>query len=482
MRAALLALLLAGCSTARASECSPPEPADACVLMERTGLVSVTCERDPQTGALMSGGVYASADDDCDDTAGIRAAAQRARGRSTVWLPAGELSPWPESSPYIVSGSIDVTAVQVRGERGAQHHQGTRVIVAPGVTLTAPSECDALPVVPIAKPDSTCAHGAVFRASAITRISDVVIEAGPHIYWSGERGTAAYGVYLYRAHGAQLSSVVVRGASSAGIVSDYSHIAQLSSLVTVGGALDGLRAIGANQSRIDQFVTAHNGRHGLVISTRPQADAGATGETLVIGGSSEANGGAGVFVTRTWGPVTVLGTRAEGNTQDGYRVESASLVSLLHNRAITGPRVQHPTHASESLYHGVALAGCRACTVRGNAVVGSAGAEDIWLEGDIRYAWIAENIYFGGTSPMDYPGGAAGAFQVVQDVGGTLRRYSQHSTRSLAAAFTPTDGAWRVGDVVWSTLANGPRGWTCAQTGGLYSHACTRWAPVSQEQ
>lgn len=476
-------------ASASAQQCAPPTSATLCEMLDAIGEHLVTCERDPQTGLLAPGGVYASADDTCDDKLGIDAAATRARGRGTVVLPPGSLDAAQASRPYLVSGPVWIQGVSMRGQRSGVGHQGTRIAVMPNAEL-APlsSDCVTVPAPALPGPYGQCSGGAVLRASDGTvRIEQITIVAGPHPATGGVGvGIAAFGIYLYKAHGAVLEDVAVRGASQSGIVTEYSMVQRWQN-VTVQYNGRGATLFGANGTSIIGANAANNSGDGLVIAGRTSEPSPATSEVSVWGTVTEANGGHGLWLNRVYGTSSIIGVRAEGNAGDGIRLEQTDNAAIRDARVIVGPLYQHPTVPGESLFHGVSLVSCRACVVERVATNGSHGRQNVWVEGAAPFTRVSDVVYWGSAAagPLEYAGASSWVRVAWHDPVSGVTWYSRPARRDVWADSPPPSGpaGWRAGDVVRSVspAPGQPTGWGCRST-PLYGSTCGAWSALPRAE
>ena len=296
----------------------------------------------------------------------------------------------------------------MRGQRAGAGHQGTRIAVMPGVTLSSLSaDCTSMPLIAMAAPYGSCSGGAILRASdGAVRLSQITLVAGQHAALGGDvSGSAAYGLWLQRTHAAVLEDVSVRGASQSGIVTEGAMLMRWTGVYAQYNAR-GIMLIGANGSLLHGVSAAVNSGDGIVITTRPGALA--TGEVTLLGTVVEANAGHGLWWRTVYGG-GAFGLRAEANSGDGVRIESSDLVSLRDARVIVGQPYQHPTVPGESLYHGVALYSCRGCVVEHVATNGSGGAQNVWVEGAAPFTRVSDVVYWGGSvsGPLEYAGASS---------------------------------------------------------------------------
>jgi hypothetical protein len=457
--------------------CAPPEDPLVCQVAESRGISLATCERDPQTGSPLSGGVYASPNDQCDDWSGITAAVTRARGRGVVELPPGERSlPGFTASPYLVSQPVNITAVHVRGTRAGGPHQGTRIAPMPGASFVSGQGCYDLPLVDLPTVAQDCRGAVLWASSGFMQLQDVVVQADAS-NMNEQTGEADAAIYLYKTHGANITGVTVQGGRRAGIHSEYAMVMRWDGVTARYSSGVGVMIVGANGGSFRRVSATVNDGTGVVITTRPQASGHATGEFFAESLNLEQNGGHGVHVLRAYGSASLSALRAEGNALDGVRIEEAQNIHLYDFRVISPPSDPHPIEPGELAWHGVSLVRSPNALVERGVL---SGREDVWIEGPSRFTVVRGVLYWGSAQagPLEYAGAgvAAEVRHYYENQGVWVERQHQRTRWSNGQPPAFVD-SFRAGDVVRAAMPSvaGPNEWRCRAT-PLYGGTCSAWS------
>lgn len=472
------ALAIAAClvaSQSLAQVCDDPLSPEVCEAMDAMGTVNVRCAIQSQpphayTHSVDPLAVWASPNDDCDDTAGIVAALAKAHVAREVFLPPGDgtdqVAPYA-TRPYLISAPINISSRRLRGLRVSNSNHGTRVQLAPNVALAAAQECHSVPLVdlPTQNPFNDCGSGSLFRSTNAATISDLVIDAEG----------ADFGLVMHKNHGGQISGLAVSNAGMAGVQVEQSGSMSIRDVTASFNDGDGVRIIGSNGTTATMVRATVNGRHGVVLAGwRPTDPVPHTGECNLHGGNIEINGGHGLYASRVTG-VVAGGFRLEGNAWDGARVEDSQNVTVRDVRVIQSASIPHDTISGEAKWHSIAVYGSADVSVE-NVVVGGGSliATDFWSESTV-FLDVRGSYWMGS--------GVNGVYDTVgvrtPDANGGAQRIFFTARRMFAANAQPTVGGWRYGDIVWNATpwTGEVLGWICRNT-TAYGHECLLWMPL----
>jgi len=484
--AMIIAFILSQPPLVNACDVEPtPLYPDFCRQLDESGTINVMCPWDDTLGDYAVGGTYANPNDECDDTAAIQSALDRAVNLKTVLLPTGENSQVGSllTNPYRVSSPLNVSYRRLVG--GSYHTNGDRT--AARILFVGPHSEGPANTLPPPKWDA--GYGAPYIAASVLYSSNARCQI-ENLIVNGNN-LVGYGIYLFKANFTSINNVLVTGTLEAGFFTDSAQMFSFDLVRAELNAKDGIVMVAGNGSSVIKPTACYNGRHGIVVTRRNgnAYEGGSSGGLALLHGDAEGNGtnaaegeGNGVYVINTTTPVLVTKFWLEENYWDGFRAEKAHNVSLLYSN-VSG--VSQGAYAEgESKNHAFHLIDCKHCTIKGNTVATYKDYENgwynVWIEGLSTFPIVTENIYDSGFYPTEYLGGGM-HFEVVYDDGNTKQRMGQHFNGAMQCESQPTTGTWRVGDICWnrSPASGEPAGWMCSQPDVTqYPYGCAEWLKI----